>query len=282
MKIRAIIVEDERLPRLSLIQKLEKFHPEVEIVDSCEDADAAIESIILHKPDLLFLDIQLPGMTSIDMIDKVRQFMELPLIIFTTAYDSSEYLMKAIKLSAADYLVKPVDIASLAIALKKVEESLLLRQNKIIPTAASEVPEASGTSGASGLSGLGTAAAGPSLPGTAPAGPQTTRRPSFRTSKGFMCVPFEDIVCVKAVSNNSIMTLTTEEEPIFERLGEIWKKLETCTSFFRAGRSLIINKDFVYKLDVKANLCTLKSPSGTFHIVEVPADAFKVLKETVL
>ena len=60
-KLKAIVVEDERLPRLSLLAKLEDFRHSVEVVDSCENYDSALMSILQHRPDLLFLDIQLQG-----------------------------------------------------------------------------------------------------------------------------------------------------------------------------------------------------------------------------
>ena len=64
---RAIIVEDERLPRLSLLQKLETYHPDIEVVDCCETYEAALTAILRHRPDILFLDIQLQGHTTLEL-----------------------------------------------------------------------------------------------------------------------------------------------------------------------------------------------------------------------
>lgn len=102
---RAIIVEDERLPRLSLIRKLEDYHPEISIVESCEDYGSALKAILRHRPDILFLDIQLQGHTTLELLRELKEAMPLPHIIFTTAYDNSEYLLQAIRLAAADYLL---------------------------------------------------------------------------------------------------------------------------------------------------------------------------------
>lgn len=130
MNYKAVIVEDEKLTRLSLIGKLEKFHPDVEIIDSCFDSESALESIYKNRPDIVFLDIQLPGENSIWLLEQLESLMPLPYIIFTTAFTSEEYLLRAIKFSAVDYLIKPVDIAELSHALDKIRALKPLNGNK--------------------------------------------------------------------------------------------------------------------------------------------------------
>lgn len=116
----AIVVEDERLPRLALLQKLEEHRPQIEVIDSCDNYDTALQSILQHKPDVLFLDIQLQGRDSIALLEEVRKTMALPYVVFTTAYADRRYLMSAIKLDAVDYLLKPIDRNELAIAVSKI------------------------------------------------------------------------------------------------------------------------------------------------------------------
>ena len=70
--VKAIVVDDERLPRLALLQKLEEFHHQVEVVDSCDNYDSALQSILRHQPDLLFLDIQLQGRDAMQLLDEVK------------------------------------------------------------------------------------------------------------------------------------------------------------------------------------------------------------------
>ena len=120
--LKTIVVEDERLPRLSLLQKLEEFRQEVEVVDSCDNYDDALQSILRNQPDLLFLDIQLQGRDAIQLLNEVRQTLTLPHVIFTTAYADRKYLISAIKLSAVDYLLKPIDKNELAAAITKVRQ----------------------------------------------------------------------------------------------------------------------------------------------------------------
>ena len=119
-KLKTIVVEDERLPRLSLLAKLEDHREQLEVVDACDTYESALESILRHRPDLLFLDIQLNGRDSIHLLEELRQTIPLPYVVFTTAYSDREYLMSAIKLSAVDYLLKPVGKAELAHAVAKV------------------------------------------------------------------------------------------------------------------------------------------------------------------
>ena len=120
--LKTIVVEDERLPRLSLLQKLEEFRQEVEVIDSCDNYDSALQSILRHQPELLFLDIQLQGRDAIQLLNEVKQTLPLPHVIFTTAYADRKYLMSAIKLSAVDYLLKPIGRNELAAAITKARQ----------------------------------------------------------------------------------------------------------------------------------------------------------------
>ena len=110
----ALIVDDERLARLEL-RRLLAAHPEVEIVGEARNAEEALELAPKLAPDVLFLDIQMPGMTGFDLLERLE---DVPQVIFTTAYDA--YALKAFEVNALDYLLKPVAPARLAAALAKV------------------------------------------------------------------------------------------------------------------------------------------------------------------
>ena len=99
--IRTIIIDDERLARTELKKLLQDF-PEIEIIDEAGNASSAIEKINYHQPDLIFLDIQMPGKTGFDMLAELET---VPVVIFTTAYD--EYAFRAFEVNALDYLLKP-------------------------------------------------------------------------------------------------------------------------------------------------------------------------------
>ena len=100
--MRAIIIDDERLARKELNNLLENY-PEIEIVDQAVNADEALEKIIQLDPELIFLDIQMPGKTGFELLEELEK---VPKVIFTTAYD--EFAIKAFDVNALDYLLKPI------------------------------------------------------------------------------------------------------------------------------------------------------------------------------
>lgn len=115
--MRAIIIDDERLARAELRKLLQEF-PEVEVVDEAANAEEGIAKIEAQNPDLIFLDIQMPGKTGFDMLASLER---APNVIFTTAYD--EYALKAFEVNALDYLLKPVEPKRLADAIQKLHFS---------------------------------------------------------------------------------------------------------------------------------------------------------------
>jgi len=113
--MRAIIIDDERLARAELRKLLQDF-PEVEVVDEAANAEEGIAKIEHQRPDLIFLDIQMPGKTGFDMLSELER---TPQVIFTTAYD--EFALKAFEVNALDYLLKPVEPKRLADAIQKLQ-----------------------------------------------------------------------------------------------------------------------------------------------------------------
>jgi two-component system LytT family response regulator len=112
--MKALIIDDERLARKELTNLL-KDHHEVEIIGEAVNADDAFRKIQTLDPDLLFLDIQMPGKTGFDLLEMLDS---VPKVIFTTAYD--EYALKAFEVNALDYLLKPIQPERLAESIKKL------------------------------------------------------------------------------------------------------------------------------------------------------------------
>lgn len=112
--IKAVIIDDERLARNELKKLLQDF-PEIEVIAEAANANEGIEKIEHLNPDLVFLDIQMPGKTGFDMLAELEK---APDVIFTTAYD--DYALKAFEVNALDYLLKPVEPKRLADALQKL------------------------------------------------------------------------------------------------------------------------------------------------------------------
>ncbi len=113
----AIIIDDERLARVEL-RRLLGAHPEVEIAGEARDPEEAIKLIATLGPDLIFLDIQMPGMTGFQLLERLE---DVPQVIFTTGYD--QYAIRAFEVNALDYLMKPIAPARLAAALARVRPS---------------------------------------------------------------------------------------------------------------------------------------------------------------
>ena len=112
--MRAIIIDDERLARKELNNLLENY-PEIEIVDQAVNADEALEKIIQLDPELIFLDIQMPGKTGFELLEELEK---VPKVIFTTAYDA--FAIKAFDVNALDYLLKPIQEERLKGTITKV------------------------------------------------------------------------------------------------------------------------------------------------------------------
>lgn len=112
--MKAIIIDDERLARTEL-RKLLQDYPEIEVVDEAANVDEGIAKIENHNPDIIFLDIQMPGKTGFDLLAELDH---APQVIFTTAYD--EYALKAFEVNALDYLLKPVEPRRLADTMEKL------------------------------------------------------------------------------------------------------------------------------------------------------------------
>lgn len=123
--MQAIIVEDSRLARKELKHLLEAI-PEIELLGEAANADEAVALIEAQQPDLLFLDIQLPGKDGFQLLAELGV---TPLVIFTTAYD--QYALKAFEVNALDYLQKPIQEDRLLAAIKKASIQLATRPPKV-------------------------------------------------------------------------------------------------------------------------------------------------------
>lgn len=114
--MKALIVDDERLARKELMKLLEE-HPSIEIVGEAMNADEAIQMVNDLNPDLLFLDIQMPGKTGFQLLEELDA---VPFVVFTTAYD--EFALKAFEVNALDYLLKPIQAERLSETISKILE----------------------------------------------------------------------------------------------------------------------------------------------------------------
>ncbi len=113
--LRAIVVDDESLARRGLALRLAEM-PSIDVIEQCSNGEEAVKAIVALNPDLVFLDIQMPGMDGFDVVCEL-QADAMPLIVFVTAFD--QYAIDAFKVHAVDYVLKPIDDERLAQAVER-------------------------------------------------------------------------------------------------------------------------------------------------------------------
>jgi two-component system LytT family response regulator len=211
MSIKTIIVDDERLARNEL-KKLLQSHPEIEIIEEATNVNEGLEKIELYNPDLIFLDIQMPGKTGFDLLSEVEKS---PKVIFTTAYD--EYAIKAFEVNALDYLLKPIEPKRLTDALQKLQDEL----NK----------EKAGMAGALNR------------------GPLTENDQVF-VKDGERCwfVKLGEIRLFESVGNYAKVYFANNKPLILKSLNALEERLDE-RMFFRANRKHIINLRWIEKIE---------------------------------
>ncbi len=130
-KIRTVIVDDEPLALKLLKAKLSKLD-NVEIIGECRNGREAIECVLEHSPDLLFLDIQMPGMNGLEVIQSIQGDL-LPIVVFATAYE--QYAIDAFNANAVDYILKPIDDERIKRAVERASQRLVLNKEEPIKQA---------------------------------------------------------------------------------------------------------------------------------------------------
>jgi two-component system LytT family response regulator len=211
--MKCIIIDDEKHCIKTLTNLLETNFSEVNILATCMDSTKAYDLIQLHKPDFIFLDIEMPLLNGFDLLSK---FDHLDFeVIFTTAYDS--YAIKAIKYSALDYLLKPIDREDLATAIEKI-------RNKQSSISKAQLQMA-------------TAVHNRQLPDTI----------ALPTTEGLTFTPVNNIVYCIADGSYTRMYMADKSEILLSKtLGDV-DELLTEYHFFRIHHSTLINLKQVKK-----------------------------------
>jgi DNA-binding LytR/AlgR family response regulator len=124
MKIRVLVVDDEHLARKRL-KRLLAEHGDVEVLGEAGDGDEAVAAVLDKQPDLVFLDVRMPGLSGVEALERLHELLPpsiRPLSVFTTAYE--EHAVEAFKLEGTDYLIKPIDREQLNRALRRARKTL--------------------------------------------------------------------------------------------------------------------------------------------------------------
>ena len=213
--INAIIVDDEPYCVEVLATLLEKYCPDVNVLTTCSSAEEAIRAIQQHKPQLVFLDVEMPHMNGFQMLEALPQ-IDFDLI-FTTSYD--QYAIKAIRFSALDYLLKPIDREELQKAVQKASKKAPVAINQQLELLLQKI----------------------SQPAT------RVNKVAMPTMEGLQMVTVANIVSCASDSNYTILQLKDKQKLVVSRtLKEIEELLEE-HSFARVHHSYLANLNEVTK-----------------------------------
>ncbi|MCS6973131.1 MAG: LytTR family DNA-binding domain-containing protein [Cyclobacteriaceae bacterium] len=215
MNVKCLIIDDEQLARDLLREYIEQV-PELAIVGEAERGREAVERIDAEKPDLIFLDVQMPGMNGFDVLEEIEHD---PFVIFTTAYD--QYAIKAFEKNAVDYLLKPIDQERFKLAVRRALERLKLEQNPV---------------------------------GELLRSLKTENKTNFDThifvqkSEKLINLPVDEIMFLEASGDYTILTTKTDQFVSSSGIGKLEEMLNP-EVFIRVHRSTIININYLKEIE---------------------------------
>ena len=226
----AIIIDDELKGRIALKQKLHDYCADVQLAGEAENGDEGIKLIEKYKPDVVFLDIEMPRMDGFQMLRRLpeKDFH----LIFTTAYD--QYAIKAIRFSAFDYLLKPVDIEELRLAVSKIYSDQKIHTAKKL-----EVLEQN----------MG--------------GKNVFNKIVISTFDGLLFFNINDIVHLEASSNYTIIYFNNHPKLIASKILKEFEDMLPSDIFFRTHHSHIINLTYI-KRYLKGDGGQIEMQNGNF------------------
>jgi len=243
-RLRVLVVDDERLPRQRLMRLLEEI-PNTECAGECANGRSAVDAIESLMPDLVLLDVRMPGMGGLDVARSLTG--HVPFVIFVTAFD--EYALSAFEVHAIDYLLKPVErerfvtaierariLVSSTTAAQRHERLLALLQGEPRLGTAGELREVQDPLGEA-----------PPLPAGEPG--SFPRRFLVKGDGQMYFVAVDDIDWIEAYGNYVRLHVGKSVHLIRETLGNIERKLDA-TRFARVHRSSIVNLDRVARMDL--------------------------------
>ena len=217
--IQAVLVDDEPQSCKSLAIKLKAIADDIEIIGTYHHPEKAISGIRKLKPGVVFLDIEMPGMNGFQLLENMEEFNFD--VIFVTAYN--EYMLNALRLSALDYLLKPVDTEELKNALDRLRKKISLSENFIHTKEQLE------------------------LLGDTLKEPHAPKRLALATLQGIIFLKVNEIIRVEALSNYSTFYLINKQKIVVSKTLKEFEPALLVQNFFRVNRSCIVNTDYIIK-----------------------------------
>lgn len=219
MKITCLVIDDEQLARELLREYLQQI-PDIEVIGECASGKDAVEAIDDKKPDIIFLDVQMPGMTGFDVLDEIEHD---PYVIFTTAYD--QYAIRAFEKNAVDYLLKPLDQERFKLAVERAIARMKMEQNNV---------------------------------GELLRNIKTENKTSYdshifvQKSEKLLNLPVEEIMFLEASGDYTILTTKNDQFVSSSGIGKLEEILNP-EIFIRVHRSTIININFLKEIEKHFN-----------------------------
>ncbi len=215
-RIRTIIIEDEEPARDIVKTYLKKFQ-DIELIGECSDGFSGVKAVNEMKPDLLFLDIQLPKLTGFEILELVEHS---PVIIFTTAYD--QFALKAFEMNATDYLLKPFSSDRFDTAMQKALDKLKSKKSErpVIKKLVETVDEKS----------------------------ETIDRVVVKTGSKIKVIPADKIMYIEA-QDDYVMIYAEESKHLKEKTMKYFETHLDNSQFIRIHRSYIVNVNFIVQLE---------------------------------
>ena len=234
-KLTAILIDDEK-SAIATLKKHLAIHHNINVINAFTKPEIGVEEVIADKPDILFVDIEMPVMSGIDVAKALQVMKEPPKIVFVTSYE--KFAIQAIKHAAFDFILKPVNPDELSETLSKIQKSIASENGKSNQDFEALL--------------------------------KRIERPGklkFNTNTGFIILDVEDIVYLEAqrnycdiyLTNDRIETLTINMNKVGEMLPE--------DQFFRISRFNIINTNYLQKLERRTHTCLLKA--GNDEVIEL-------------
>lgn len=214
--IKSILIDDEKNALEMMEWLLKTYCPQVEIVALCNSAEMGIEAINRHRPDVVFLDIEMPRMNGFDMLEQFdKLFFD---VVFCTAYD--QFAIKAFKYSALNYLLKPVDPDDLKATIARIEERNTIPTKEQFELLLQNINQPAKT---------------------------TPQRIALTTNDGLIFVPTADIIYCEAESNYTHVVLTGGKKILISKVLKEIDEALSGTDFYRVHSSFLININHIKK-----------------------------------
>jgi DNA-binding LytR/AlgR family response regulator len=230
--IRALVAEDESILSLTLITMLAKLWPTLQICSTPENGVVAVQEALTHLPDILFLDIKMPGKTGLEVAQELAEEWPdnkpFPIIVYVTAYD--EFAIEAFEHAASDYLLKPINEERLGKTVNRLQEKLAIQQDR------------------SGELDRMLAQLRNLIPGAGTIGPQNVEKMSLiRAAIGnqIRMIPVSDVLYFEA-TDKYINVVTAEHSSLIRlSLRELLPQLDN-NLFWQIHRSTVVNSQFIH------------------------------------